>query len=136
MSIPGKTPFVFVADDERIIADTLAIILNNSGYEAVAFYSGEQIVEASTLIKPDAVIADVVMGGISGIEAAIRIREALPGCPILLLSGQATTAHPLHACVAEHRFEILPKPIEPQALLARLNQIVEAGPGRVAEGAA
>jgi DNA-binding response OmpR family regulator len=40
-------PKVLVADDERVIADTLAIILNQSGFEATAVYNGEKAVEAA-----------------------------------------------------------------------------------------
>ena len=40
-------PKVLVADDERVIADTLAIILNQSGFEAKAVYSGEKAVETA-----------------------------------------------------------------------------------------
>ncbi len=40
-----EKPKVLVADDERVIADTLAMILNQSGFEAQAVYSGERALE-------------------------------------------------------------------------------------------
>jgi CheY-like chemotaxis protein len=48
MFTPGKSR-ILVADDERIIADTLAMILIRSGYEAEAVYNGRQAVEKPTL---------------------------------------------------------------------------------------
>ena len=39
---------VLVADDERVIADTLAMILNQSGFEARAVYSGEKALELAS----------------------------------------------------------------------------------------
>ena len=94
---PSK-PRVLVVDDERVIADTLAIIL-----------------------KPDLIISDVIMPDMNGIEAAIRIRNVLPGCKILLFSGQAATADLLEKARAQgHEFEILAKPVHPQDLLAKL----------------
>lgn len=117
---PAK-PKVLVADDERVIADTLAIILNQSGFSAKAVYSGEAAVEASESWRPDMVISDVIMADLNGIQAAIRIREMLPSCKILLFSGQAATADLLEKAQREgHEFEILAKPVHPQDLLAKL----------------
>jgi CheY-like chemotaxis protein len=116
----GK-PKVLVADDERVIADTLAIILNQSGFEATAVYSGEKAVEAARALRPDMLISDVIMTDMNGIDAAIAIRAILPDCKILLFSGQAATADLLdRARVQGHEFEILAKPVHPQDLLARL----------------
>jgi CheY-like chemotaxis protein len=114
-------PRVLVADDERVIADTLAIILNQSGFEATAVYSGEKAVEAAESIKPDMVISDVIMTDLNGIDAAIKIRAMLPSCKILLFSGQAATADLLDRARNQgHEFEILAKPVHPQDLLAKL----------------
>ncbi|GGG91069.1 response regulator transcription factor [Silvibacterium dinghuense] len=114
-------PKVLVADDERVIADTLAIILNQSGFEARAVYSGEKAVDAAREWAPDMLISDVIMTDLNGIDAAIKIRSFLPSCKILLFSGQAATADLLdRARVQGHEFEILAKPVHPQDLLARL----------------
>src|ERR1700758_1719724 len=83
---------VLVADDERVIADTLSIILNQSGFEATAAYSGAEVVEIANTFQPDILVTDVVMARMNGIEAAILIREMLPSCRIVLLSGQAIGA--------------------------------------------
>ncbi len=112
---------VLVVDDERVIADTLVIILNRSGFEAMAAYSGESAVEVAETLRPDMVISDVIMMDISGIDAAIRIRSLLPDCKILLFSGQAATADLLERARTQgYEFEILAKPVHPQDLLARL----------------
>ncbi len=121
MSETQVKPKVLVADDERVIADTLAIILNQSGFDATAVYSGEKALEAAKTLRPDMLISDVIMPDINGIDTAIRIREMLPSCKILLFSGQAATADLLdRARVQGHEFEILAKPVHPQDLLARL----------------
>jgi CheY-like chemotaxis protein len=117
----ASRPRVLVVDDERVIADTLSIILNQNGYDASAVYSGFAAVDRAREIKPELVISDVIMQDMNGIEAAIRIREILPGCKILLFSGQAATADLLERARAQgHEFEILAKPVHPQDLLAKL----------------
>ncbi len=112
---------VLVADDERVIADTLAMILTQSGFEARAVYSGEQALEVAANFQPDMLISDVIMAGVNGIDAAIEIRRMLPGIKVLLFSGQAATADLLEKARARgYDFEILAKPVHPQDLLARM----------------
>jgi CheY-like chemotaxis protein len=114
-------PKVLVADDERVIADTLAMILNQSGFEARAVYSGEQALEVAPVFTPDMLISDVIMADLNGICAAIRIRALLPHIKVLLFSGQAATADLLEKARAKgHEFEILAKPVHPQDLLSKL----------------
>jgi CheY-like chemotaxis protein len=121
MTDQATKPTVLIADDERVIADTLAIILNQHGFQATAVYSGERAVEMAQKIKPNMIISDVIMQDMNGIDAAIQIRKMLPQCKILLFSGQAATADLLERARSQgHDFEILAKPVHPQDLLARL----------------
>ena len=121
MSENRAKPKVLVADDERVIADTLAMILNQSGFEARAVYSGEKAVELAPEFKPDMLISDVIMPGLNGIDAAIQLRALLPGIKILLFSGQAATADLLEKARTQgYEFEILAKPVHPQDLLNKL----------------
>jgi CheY-like chemotaxis protein len=121
MTTPSTKPRVLVADDEQVIANTLAIILNQAGFEARAVYSGESALETIDEFQPNMLISDVIMTGMTGIEAAIQVRAKLPGCKILLFSGQAATADLLEKARAHgHEFEILAKPVHPTDLLAKL----------------
>lgn len=122
MSAPQNSkPKVLVVDDERVIADTLAIILNQHGFDAAAVYTGSAAVEKAKTAHPDLIISDVIMPDMNGIEAAIHIRKFLPSCKILLFSGQAATADLLESARAQgHEFEILAKPVHPADLLAKL----------------
>jgi CheY-like chemotaxis protein len=124
MSEAGGTLRILIADDERIIANTLALILNASGYDARAVYTGEKAVEEAGQLKPDVLICDVILGGISGIEVAIRITKTQPACRIILFSGQAATADLLERAESEgYRFEILAKPVHPKVLLDYLARV-------------
>lgn len=120
-------PKVLVADDERVIADTLVMILNNTGFEAIAVYSGENAITAAMTFKPDMLLSDVVMEKINGVEAAIRIRTMIPQCRVLLFSGQAATENLLEDARARgHEFELLAKPVHPKDVLARLRKFAAA----------
>jgi CheY-like chemotaxis protein len=112
---------ILIADDERVIADTLAAILNQIGFTARAVYSGEAAVEIAEYYLPDMFISDVVMGGMTGIEAAVNLSMKLPDCRILLFSGQAATASLLNEAEGHGRtFEILAKPVHPKDLIEKL----------------
>jgi len=121
MPMNGNRPKVLVADDEKVIADTLAIILNQNGFDASAVYTGTAAVERARSVRPDLIISDVIMPDMNGIDAAIKIRAFHPNCKILLFSGQAATADLLETARQQgHEFEILAKPVHPQDLLAKL----------------
>jgi CheY-like chemotaxis protein len=114
-------PKVLVADDESVIADTLAMILNQSGFDARPVYSGERALELASTFAPDMLISDVIMADLNGIDTAIQIRALLPEIKILLFSGQAATTDLLEKARTQgYEFEILAKPVHPQDLLNKL----------------
>jgi CheY-like chemotaxis protein len=121
--VPG--PFIVVVDDEKRIADTLALILNSKGYAAEAAHDGASALEICRRRVPDLVLSDVVMPGMNGIELAIAIRQEFRGCHILLFSGQAETSEILED--AKRRgfdFELLAKPLHPEQLLTRIKELL------------
>lgn len=118
-------PKVLVVDDEHVIADTLAIILNQNGFDAHPIYTGADAINQARRLRPNLLISDVIFKNeaITGIDVAIQVRQSVPGCKILLFSGQAATADLLETARAQgHEFEILAKPVHPQDLLSKLGQ--------------
>ncbi|HLK34438.1 MAG TPA: response regulator [Terriglobales bacterium] len=120
----GRTK-VLVVDDERVIADTLGKILQNSGYEASVSYDATSALQQCANFHPALVITDVIMPGMNGVEMAMLIREREPRCKILLISGQASTTNLLEGARQRgYEFELLAKPIHPTDLLSRLAALV------------
>jgi DNA-binding NtrC family response regulator len=115
---------IFVVDDEHCIADTLAVILRNAGYEASAFYNAQSALEQIESCRPDLMISDVVMPGMSGVEMAVLIRERHPACKVLLFLGNAATVDLLQEVrMRGHNFDLLAKPIHPTDLLAKVASV-------------
>jgi DNA-binding NtrC family response regulator len=113
---------VFIVDDEVVIAETLATILNHYGFRATAYDSPEKAIAALADLAPALLISDVVMPGMTGVELAIHFRKAQPDCKVLLFSGQSETASFLEKAHAEgYDFDFLLKPVHPVDLLARLH---------------
>lgn len=121
---------VLVVDDERNIADTLALILQDEGYRAEAAYDGGVALSKARECRPDLIISDVLMPGMNGIELAITTQREFPNCRILLFSGQAASADMLREARRNgHDFELLAKPVDPEELIERVAQAVGPGQG-------
>ena len=123
MSFPSRREsVVLVVDDERIIADTLSLILSNSGYTVLTAYDGKTALEFARATPPALLITDVVMPGMTGIELAIMLVEVVPDCKVLLFSGQAATVDLLAtARDMGHQFTLLTKPVHPTDMLRRVS---------------
>lgn len=116
---------VLVADDNAVIADTLAQALKLQGFDAVAVDSGEAAVVAASTFHPDVAILDVVLSGINGIDAALAILKVQPTCRIILFSGNHETAAILEKALADgHSFEIFAKPVHLLELLEALGPLL------------
>lgn len=110
---------IVVIDDETLIAETVVEILREEGFDAVAVPTGASAIELARDWRPEIILSDVIMPGLNGIETGIKIRELVPGCKVILFSGQAATVDLLEkARQRGHGFEILAKPIRPERLIA------------------
>lgn len=122
--MPGTNqPVILVVDDERVIADTLSIILSRSGFSTMAAYDGKSALELACAVHPDILISDVVMPEMNGVELAIAVTETVPGCKILLFSGQVETLDLLEKVRNRgNDFTILTKPVHPTDMLRRISE--------------
>ncbi|HWG21709.1 MAG TPA: response regulator [Terracidiphilus sp.] len=109
---------ILIVDDEKNIADTLAMVFKIKGHEAMAAYSAESAVETVESFEPDIVLSDVMMGKMTGVDLAIYLSKARPDCKVILFSGHGSTADLLREASRKgHEFRLLAKPIHPQKLL-------------------
>lgn len=81
-----KRPRVLIADDHRILAEGLRSLLEPE-FEVVGIVGdGEELVDAARRLCPDAIVADVSMPKLSGLEAAGRIMASNPAAKLVLLT--------------------------------------------------
>lgn len=114
---------IFAVDDEPVIASTLAMILDASGYRATGFTSGGDAIKAAAHGCPDLLISDVSMPEINGIELAMWFKSFCSSCKVLLLSGALSTEARLEEAKQKgYDFHILAKPAHPEDVLAAIKK--------------
>ncbi len=119
MSPEKRNSTVLIVDNERVITDTLAIILAQDGYQCSVAYNGDQGLARAREVKPDMVISGVINGdGPHGIAMAIQILAEAPDTRILLFSGQVASADLLEAASVDgFHLDLVAKPVHPIALI-------------------
>jgi CheY-like chemotaxis protein len=120
----ARRPRILVVDDERVIADTMAEILEGAGFQAATAYDGWNALQVAGILQPDYLLSDVLMPRMNGVDLAIAIQKMYPAARILLFSGQAGTAEILRTAQTQgFQFELIGKPIHPLSLIARLKEL-------------
>jgi DNA-binding response OmpR family regulator len=114
-------PVVLVVDDEPLIAETLATILNGYGLAAITAFDGGEALELARLIPPQMLLSDVALPGMDGLTLAKEITARIPDCEVILFSGQYSTSDLVTMHHVEGRdFVTLIKPVHPMDMLARV----------------
>lgn len=109
-----------IVDDNRMVAETIALIFRKQGYEVRTSASAEQ---ALTLVRdwqPSAAILDVFLPKMDGIALARLMRLACPDCRVALMSGQNIATDVFAEIPAD--LPLVAKPIDPEKLLALVSE--------------
>ena len=117
-----QPPTVLVVDDEKVIADTLSIILARHGFLVETAYNAESALERAYRVSPDLLLSDVMLGpGLDGMELALELTKTHPDCKVILFSGHTST-HDLidRARQLGRAFTCLSKPLHPADLLGAI----------------
>lgn len=117
---------VLVVDDDRQIVRTLCDVLRRRRWQPEQAYSGEAAVAAAERTRFHAVVMDVRMSGINGVEAFRAIRGAQPDVPVILMTAYSTRGL-LEEAERIGVLRILAKPFPLPELLALLEETVSTG---------
>ena len=115
---------VLVVDDERAVRESLRRALELEGYDVELAADGEEALERlEAQAAADAVILDVLMPGIDGLEVCRRLRASANAVPVLMLTARAEVDSRV-AGLDAGADDYLPKPFALAELLARLRALL------------
>jgi DNA-binding NarL/FixJ family response regulator len=82
-----RRPTILLADDHAIVTDGLARILREAGFEVVGVvHDGLRSVDAATRLRPDVIITDLSMPGLSGLDVLARLKAEGLDCKVVVLT--------------------------------------------------
>ena len=123
MNTRGRLDVLLVDDDARI-RGTLRGVLEDEGHAVVEASDGTQALAALEGKPFDAVLLDVNMPGMSGLETLVTIREMAPTTGVIMVSGEGTIATAVQA-LKRGAFDFIEKPVDPELLLRVLVQAAQ-----------
>jgi len=112
-----------VVDDDRAVRDSLRRSLAFNGYQVELANDGVTALEAVAAQRPDAMVLDLMMPRIDGLEVCRRLRGIGDDLPILVLTARDAVSHRV-AGLDAGADDYLPKPFALEELLARLRALL------------
>jgi DNA-binding NtrC family response regulator len=115
-------PNVLVVDDDAATRDGLTALLESWGYHALAVSSGQAALQRCNQDLPHAIVSDLIMPGMTGLQFIEALHERVHQVAIIMLTGQATIETAVQA-IKLGAYDYLPKPLEPP----KLREVLEKG---------
>lgn len=113
---------ILVVDDEKLLVKGMKFNLENEGYEVMTAYDGAAAVELEKKENFDLIVMDVMMPGLSGSDACMKIRE-FSDVPVIMLTARSEDSDKLmgFACGAD---DYVTKPFNILELKARIRALL------------
>jgi two-component system response regulator MprA len=118
---------ILVVDDDRAVRESLRRSLQFNGYTVALAGDGQQAMEVLAMQRPDAMVLDVMMPRVDGLEVCRRLRGTGDDLPILVLTARDAVSDRV-AGLDAGADDYLPKPFALEELLARLRALLRRSP--------
>lgn len=117
---------ILVIDDQRSIRSTLEDILTMEGYTVTTAEDGAQGLTAFAEGQYDAVLTDIKMPNMDGMEVLDKIMETKPECPVIMISGHGDIDTAVES-IKKGAYDFIQKPLDLNRLLITIKNAVEKG---------
>jgi two-component system response regulator MprA len=114
---------LLVVDDDPSVREALALVLDLDGFDVATAVDGREAIRTLALDRPDAVILDVLMPGLDGLEVCRRMRATGDRTPVLMLTARSEVSERV-AGLEAGADDYLPKPFAREELIARLRALL------------
>lgn len=119
----SSLPRVWVVDDERSIRWVLERALTQEGLDVTCFEDGQALLRNLHLSPPDAIVSDIRMPGIDGLDLLQRIKQAHPELPVIIMTAHSDLESAVSS-IQGGAFEYLPKPFEVDEAVAIVKRAI------------
>ncbi len=119
----ARPPTILVIEDDRSLREGLAMNFSLQGYRAVTARDGEEGLARAFDSRPDLIVLDVMLPGLSGLDILAELRERHEDVPVLILSARGGTGHKVEG-LRLGADDYLGKPFELPELLARVEALL------------
>ena len=123
---------ILVIEDEKLLADSIASMLEKKGFQVETVYDGESGAEYAELGIYDLLILDVMMPKMDGLAVARQVRKNRCNTPILMLTAKSDVQDRIDGLNAGADY-YLTKPFDSGELLASINALLRRQAGQVNE---
>jgi len=117
---------ILVVDDNEDIRSLLSLVLSREGYEVVLASDGTEAIEKIKVAKPDLILLDVMMPGLSGLEVLSTLREdkdkKINEIPIMMITAKSTITD-IDNAVELGASSYIIKPFRPANLIEKVTAI-------------
>lgn len=114
---------LLVVDDDPSVREALALVLDLNGFEVATAIDGREAIRTLAIESPDAVILDVLMPGLDGLEVCRRLRATGNRTPVLMLTARSEVSERV-AGLEAGADDYLAKPFAREELIARLRALL------------
>jgi two-component system response regulator MprA len=114
---------LLVVDDDASVREALALVLGLDGFEVTTAGDGREAIRTLSVGRPDAVILDVLMPGLDGLEVCRRMRATGDRTPVLMLTARTEVSERV-AGLEAGADDYLAKPFAREELIARLRALL------------
>jgi len=117
---------VLIVDDDHLVAHTLSLIFEKSGFETRSAYSADEALHCAREFVPDLLLCDITMPGRDGLSLVRDITRELPACRIIVLTGFYSNLKSVRdqSSKLSRPVGILTKPCQPSELLRHANDML------------
>ena len=125
-----STRKVLVIDDNAVVRRLLHDMLTTESYDVIVAGDGNSAMEALSALSVDAVVTDLYMPGMDGLETIIELRKRYPDLKIIAMSGGSSRfsdrqADHLETARVIGADAVLKKPFQPEALIGALRRLLD-----------
>ena len=120
------TPKIMIVDDAEYFRRTLQSVLEDEGLDVICAEDGIQAIQRASENQIDLILMDIYMPGMNGVEAISKIKEFLPDCTVVIMTGYPLDEIFIQNALLEGAKACLNKPVSIQQILKIVDEMVPA----------